>query len=142
MRAVVDDAVEERLRLDALAHEPALHVRDRDDERVDRAVADHALELFEAWVPMVGDGCHRPSPRSLRAGPILGPPGSLEHGVFHPSCAMDHLAVSHLAVIPPSATITEPVTNDDSSEARKSATFAISRGSPGRPIGWNESIVA
>ena len=48
----------------------------------------------------------------------------------------------YFAVIPPSATITEPVTNDDSSEARNSATLAISRGSPGRPIGWNESIVA
>ena len=40
---------------------------------------------------------------------------------------------SYFAVIPPSATMTEPVTNDDSSEARKSATFAISRGSPGSP---------
>src|SRR4029079_17000771 len=48
----------------------------------------------------------------------------------------------YLAVIPPSATTTDPVTNDDSSDARKSATFAISRGSPGRPIGWNESISA
>ena len=49
---------------------------------------------------------------------------------------------TYFAVIAPSATITEPVTNDDSSEARNSATLAISRGSPGRPIGWNESIVA
>ena len=48
----------------------------------------------------------------------------------------------YLAVIAPSATITDPVTNDDSSDARNRATFAISRGSPGRPIGWNESIVA
>ena len=30
MGAVVDDAVEERLALDALAHQPALHVRDGD----------------------------------------------------------------------------------------------------------------
>ena len=50
MRAVVDDAVEERLALDALAHEPALHVRDGDDDRVDLAVADHLLELDEARV--------------------------------------------------------------------------------------------
>jgi hypothetical protein len=49
---------------------------------------------------------------------------------------------SYCAVIAPSATSTVPVTNDDSSEARKRATLAISRGSPGRPIGWNESIVA
>ena len=46
----VDDAVEEGLALDALAHEPALHVRDGDDERVDPAVADHRLELDEARV--------------------------------------------------------------------------------------------
>jgi hypothetical protein len=49
---------------------------------------------------------------------------------------------AHCAVIAPSATSTVPVTNDDSSDARNSATFAISRGSPGRPIGWNDSIVA
>ena len=49
---------------------------------------------------------------------------------------------SYCAVIAPSATSTVPVTNDDSSEARNRATLAISRGSPGRPIGWNESIVA
>ena len=50
MRAVVDDAVEERLALDALAHEPALHVGDRHDQRVDLAVADHRLELLESSV--------------------------------------------------------------------------------------------
>ena len=48
--AVVDDAVEERLGLDALAHEPALHVGDRDDDRVDPALADPALELGQARV--------------------------------------------------------------------------------------------
>jgi hypothetical protein len=46
------------------------------------------------------------------------------------------------AVIAPSATMSAPVTNEDSSEARNSATLAISRGSPGRPIGWKESIVS
>ena len=50
MGAVGDDAVEERLALDALAHEPALHVRDGDDDRVDPAVADHLLELDETRV--------------------------------------------------------------------------------------------
>ena len=50
MRAVVDDAVQERLALDALAHEPALHVGDRDDDRVDPALADPALELGEPRV--------------------------------------------------------------------------------------------
>ena len=40
MRPVVDDAVEERLALDALAHEPALHVGEGDDDRVDAPVAD------------------------------------------------------------------------------------------------------
>ena len=44
------DAVEERLGLDALAHEPALHVGDGDDERVDPAVADHRLELGQPGV--------------------------------------------------------------------------------------------
>ena len=48
--AVDDDAVEERLALDALAHEPALHVGDGDDQGVDLAVADHLLELDEAGV--------------------------------------------------------------------------------------------
>ena len=52
-----------------------------------------------------------------------------------------HSCDPYFAVIPPSATMTLPVTNDDSSDARKSATLAISRGSPGRPIGWNESMV-
>jgi len=53
-----------------------------------------------------------------------------------------HGRPAYCAVIAPSATSTVPVTNEDSSEARNSATLAISRGSPGRPIGWNESIVA
>ena len=51
-------------------------------------------------------------------------------------------ARAYCAVIAPSATSTVPVTNDDSSEARKSAQLAISTGSPGRPIGWNESMVS
>ncbi len=50
MGAVVDDAVEERLGLDALAHQAALHVRDGDHERVDAPVPDHGLELLEAGV--------------------------------------------------------------------------------------------
>ena len=50
MRAVVDDAVQERLALDALAHEPALHVRDRHDDRVDPAVTDPALERGQLLV--------------------------------------------------------------------------------------------
>ena len=48
--AVVDDAVEERLGLDALAHEAALHVGDGDDQRVDPAVRDHGLQLGHAGV--------------------------------------------------------------------------------------------
>ena len=46
----LDDAVEERLALDALAHEPALHVRERHHDRVDPAVPDHLLELDEPRV--------------------------------------------------------------------------------------------
>src|SRR5262249_25022510 len=44
-------------------------------------------------------------------------------------------------VIPPSATRTDPVTNDDSSDARNTATSAISRGMPGRPIGTTTSAL-
>ena len=40
MGAVVDDAAEEGLALDALAHQAALHVGQRDHQRVDAAVAD------------------------------------------------------------------------------------------------------
>ena len=50
MGAVRDDAVEEGLALDALAHQPALHVGDGDHERVDLAVADHLLEFDEPRV--------------------------------------------------------------------------------------------
>lgn len=151
MRAVVDHAVEEGLGLDALAHEPALHVRDGHDQGVDAAVSDHRLELVEhgvfAGVRLVA---HRPSHRcggtDVPTGPSSGrqisgwyePPGGPCAAAARPRSTAGH----HLAVMPPSATITLPVTNDDSSEARKSATLAISRGSPGRPIGWNESIVA
>jgi len=64
---------------------------------------------------------------------------------YPPRCRRVDLAAPsapYCAVIAPSATSTVPVTNDDSSEARKRAQLAISRGSPGRPIGWNESIVS
>ena len=50
VRPVADDAVEERLALDALAHEPTLHVGDRDHDRVDPTVADHRLQLQETGV--------------------------------------------------------------------------------------------
>ena len=50
MGAVVDDALEEGLGLDPLAHEPALHVGQGHDQGVDPAVPDHALELLEAGV--------------------------------------------------------------------------------------------
>ena len=119
MGAVAHDAVEEGLALDALAHQPALHVRDGHDDRVDLAVADHLLEFDEAGV--------------LRAVALI----VVAHGRNLLPGGSDHFAV-----MPPSATMTEPVTNDDSSDARKSATLAISRGSPGRPIGWNESMSA
>ena len=47
MDAVVDDALEEGLGLDALAHEPALHVGQGDDDGVDAPVADHLPQLLE-----------------------------------------------------------------------------------------------
>src|SRR3984957_4766728 len=42
----------------------------------------------------------------------------------------------HWDVMPPSAVITEPVRNEESSLARKSATAAISSGVPSLPIGY------
>ena len=57
--AVVDDPVEEGLRLDALAHQPALHVGDRDDDRVDLTVANEALELRQAGVGLAVGVAHR-----------------------------------------------------------------------------------
>ena len=50
VRAVVDDAGEERLGLDALADQAALHVGDGDDERVDLAAPHLPLELLEPGV--------------------------------------------------------------------------------------------
>ena len=50
MRSVRDHAVEEGLTVDALAHEPALHVGEGDHDRVDPAVTDHRLELGETRV--------------------------------------------------------------------------------------------
>ena len=44
--AVVDHALHERLGLDPLAHEAALHVCEGHDQRVDAPVADHRLELL------------------------------------------------------------------------------------------------
>ena len=77
MGAVRDDAVEERLALDALAHEPALHVRDGHHERVDRAVADHPLELEESrvlgGVPVVV--AHARSPVRCPVALVRGPTG-------------------------------------------------------------------
>ena len=151
--AVVDDAVEERLRLDALAHEAPLHVRDRHDQRVDPAVPDHGLELLEHRVPGGGAavGAHRPSSscgrfcrRTRLPGSCAPPPAGAPRiwRWYEPGIPRARIAAAHFAVIAPSATMTLPVTNDASSDARNSATFAISRGSPGRPIGWNESIVA
>ena len=44
---VGDVLVEEVLRMDALAHQPALHVRERDDDGVDRPGLDLAFQLVE-----------------------------------------------------------------------------------------------
>ena len=45
--AVLDDVVEEVLRLDALAEQPALHVGEGGDDRVDRAVLDLLAQVVE-----------------------------------------------------------------------------------------------
>ena len=44
--------------------------------------------------------------------------------------------------MPPSTETIDPVINELSSDAKNRTTFAISRLVPGRPIGWNESIVS
>ena len=132
MRPVIDGAVQEGLALDPLAHQPALHVGERHDERVDLPVADHPLELLEAGMLGMAVVAHGPSD------PWAGK--NRRRPWWAASYGPGWAVRTYLAVIPPSATTTEPVTNDDSSEARKSATLAISRGSPGRPMGWNESI--
>ena len=62
--AVADHAIQERLALDALADEPALHVGDRDDDRVDLPVADHLLQLDESRVQVLTVVAHR-GPRCL-----------------------------------------------------------------------------
>ena len=49
---------------------------------------------------------------------------------------------TYCAVMPPSAVMIEPVRNEASSLAKNSARCAISRGSPGRPIGWKLSMFA
>ena len=42
------DLLDEELAVEPLSHEPALHVGERDDDRVDRAVLDLGLQLVEA----------------------------------------------------------------------------------------------
>ena len=80
MGAVGDDPVEERLALDPLAHEPALHVGDGPDDRVDPPVADHALELRQAWVlgrvALVGH-------RGLHLGGWVDPVGGAGRVILH-----------------------------------------------------------
>ena len=46
---------------------------------------------------------------------------------------------AYCAVMPPSITSSEPVTQDDSSDARNSTPLAISRAVPSRPIGVRSS---
>ena len=43
--------------------------------------------------------------------------------------------INYIADMPPSALIIEPVMKEASSDAKKRTRWAISRGSPGRPIG-------
>jgi hypothetical protein len=46
---------------------------------------------------------------------------------------------AYCAVMPPSITSSEPVTHDDSSDARNSTPLAISHAVPSRPIGVRSS---
>ena len=46
-RVLVRHLLAEELRVEALSHEPALHVGERDDDRVDRAGLDLGLQLVE-----------------------------------------------------------------------------------------------
>src|SRR5262249_26204129 len=51
------------------------------------------------------------------------------------ACAVSHSGVTYPAVKPPSTRNVAPFTYDDSSLARKSAAFTISRGLASRPVG-------
>ncbi len=55
MNPVIDDSLEKRLGLDALAHEATLHVREGDDDGVDAPVSNHLAQLVE----LPGDGVAR-----------------------------------------------------------------------------------
>jgi hypothetical protein len=49
---------------------------------------------------------------------------------------------TYCAVMPPSITSSEPVTQDDSSDARNSTPLAISRAVPSRPIGKASGVAS
>ena len=54
--------------MDSFAHESALHVREGDHDSVDLPVADHRLQLGEAWVLVVVAVVAHRAPRVLRDG--------------------------------------------------------------------------
>ena len=77
-RMLVRHLVAEELRVKALSHEPALHVGERDDDRVDRAGLDLGLQLVErqhARDPMLAARltCQRESARNTRLRPAGDP---------------------------------------------------------------------
>ena len=79
-----------------------------------------AIQVRRADAPCFFDLCRR------LAAPSSAPPGR------EPMCA-------YCAVMPPSITSSEPVTQDDSSDARNSTPLAISSAVPSRPIGVRSS---
>src|SRR6185295_2893301 len=69
----------------------------------------------------------------------------LKHSAVAPDrCAYrlaDH-GIAHQMYLPPVTSSTVPVMYDDRSEARNSATFATSAGSPARAIGTSASLAS
>ena len=64
---MVDDILEEVLTLDALADQPALHVCERRDDRVDRAGVDLLPQLLERQHPADAARPARPRRRPVAA---------------------------------------------------------------------------
>ena len=83
------------------------------------ARATTAVQVFRANITYIPDLVHGPAPAA-------GCP------------AADRLAL-YCAVMPPSITSSEPVTQDDSSDARNSTPLAMSSAVPSRPIGVRSS---
>src|SRR5205807_247984 len=99
--AVADRVVEEELRLEPLAHEPALHVGERDDDRVDRAALHVAPQLLDAQHAPILAGCLTSYAIAFnQGGPVAITWGWLIVGLF---CTIVALAMGEIASTYPTA---------------------------------------